>query len=90
MTTTKRWTVQIFLSEHDDGTTRAEAQLDTHTGTSIRAVGAAHCNPEDVNVPEIGDELATARALATLGETLLRIAAGDVEASTHEPVSLKR
>jgi hypothetical protein len=39
-------------------------------------------------VPEIGDELATARALADLAYQLLDVTAGDIEQFTHRPVHL--
>jgi hypothetical protein len=39
-------------------------------------------------VPEIGDELATARALADLAYKLLDATAADIEQFTHRPVHL--
>lgn len=90
MTRTKRWSVEIFIDEHDDHTTRAEARLHTTTATTVTGVGVARKNPDDLDVPEIGDELATARALSDLGERLLRTAAEDIEALTHEPVHVKQ
>jgi hypothetical protein len=39
-------------------------------------------------VPEIGQELAAARALPALAHMLLDTAAGDIEDVTHAPVSL--
>jgi hypothetical protein len=36
-------------------------------------------------VPEIGAELATARALTDLGQRLLSLATADVEAATGQP-----
>jgi len=47
----------------------------------------ARCSPSDQNVPEIGDELATARALSELAHKLLDTAAKDIEAVTHAPVT---
>ncbi|QYN20311.1 dsRBD fold-containing protein [Amycolatopsis sp. DSM 110486] len=44
----------------------------------------------DRDVPEIGDELAAARALSELAQRLLEVAAGDIEGVTHEPVRLER
>lgn len=90
MTTTKRWHVDIFIDEHDDDTTRAEARLQTHDRTQLTGVGTARRNPRDVNVPEIGDELATARALNKLAQRLLLTSAEDIEDATHEPVQLTR
>ena len=39
-------------------------------------------------MPEIGDELAAARALSRLAHDLLDAAAGDIENLTHEHVDL--
>jgi hypothetical protein len=50
-------------------------------------VGLARLNPADYNVPEIGDELAAARALSDLGHQLLDMTAHDIEAATHRPVT---
>lgn len=52
------------------------------------ASGLARLNPADRDVPEIGDELAVARALSDLGHQLLDTAAGDIEQITHRPVHL--
>jgi len=73
----KTWHVRIDIGEHD-GATHAVAHLDTGAGTSLRGLGEAHLNPSDPNVPEIGDELAAARALSHLGHVLLEAAAGDL------------
>lgn len=85
---TKQWRVDIYISEHDDDMTRAEARLVTPDDTQLHAVGTARRNPHDDAVPEIGDELATARALANLAHELLHAAADDIEAITHEHVHI--
>jgi hypothetical protein len=64
MATTKRWSVKIFIDEHDGHD--AEARLETADKTHLVGVGTARLNPHDINVPEIGDELAAARALSEL------------------------
>ncbi|MFR9802350.1 DUF1876 domain-containing protein [Pseudonocardia sp. RS010] len=74
----KRWTVAIDIDEHD-GRTRAVARLHTRDADSVVGVGLARLNPTDRDVPEIGDELAVARALSELGHRLLEIAAEDLE-----------
>lgn len=76
--TAKEWSVRIFISEHD-GTTRAEARLDTGAGTSLAGTGAARLSPKDNDVPEIGDEVAAARALADLAQRLLQTAQDDAD-----------
>ncbi|HEU4543737.1 MAG TPA: dsRBD fold-containing protein [Jiangellaceae bacterium] len=90
MTATKHWTVDIYIDEHDDDSTRAEARLRTRESTQVKGIGFARRNPHDVNVPEIGDELAAARALADLARRLLQTTAEDIEDLTHESVHLAR
>ena len=87
MAMVKRWTVDIFIDE-DDGRTFAEARLHTGDDTHLVGVGRARLNPADDDIPEIGDELAAARALTDLGHRLLIAAARDIEAVTRSPVRL--
>jgi hypothetical protein len=87
MNTIDRWSVDIFVNEAD-GETHAEARLDTRATDKLRGYGTARCNPADWDVPEIGAELAAARALSDLAHRLLDIAAADIEAVTHERVKL--
>lgn len=79
----RKWHVEIYLDEHDDDT-RAEARLATKEAMTIGR-GRARRNPHDSNVPEIGDELAAARALADLSHQLLDAAVQDIEDVTHRP-----
>jgi hypothetical protein len=89
MTAAKRWHVEIFIDEHEDERrTRAEARLHTEDETHLRGVGTAHRNPADVEIPEIGDEVAAARALFALGHELLLAAACDIEEIAQERVRL--
>lgn len=85
---TSRWTAQVHLYEHDDGTTRAEVRLLTAEGNQITGHGSARRNPQDADVPEIGDELAVARAFGDLSRRLLRAAADDVEGVTGHPAHI--
>lgn len=87
MTEAKRWTVDIHLDEHGDRT-RARARLHNRDETGLVGVGLARLNPADTNVPEIGDELAVARALADLAHKLLDATVTDIEAVTHAPAHL--
>jgi hypothetical protein len=48
--------------------------------------GRAKRNPSDANVPLIGEELATARALADLSHQLLEAASARIEAHEGHPV----
>ena len=50
--------------------------------------GVARRAPKDNDIPEIGDEVAAARALHALADALLHTASDDIEAVVHEPVHL--
>ncbi|MDI2124773.1 DUF1876 domain-containing protein [Yinghuangia seranimata] len=97
MAVAKHWTVDIFLSEmsgSDDAEggesvrTFAEARLHTRDDTAVRGRGHARKSPADRDVPEIGDELAAARALSDLAHHLLELAARDIEAVTGTPAAV--
>jgi len=89
MTIAKRWNVEIFIDEHDDeGRTRAVARLYTDDDTHLAGTGTARRSPADREVPEIGDEIAVARALFELGHELPQAAAADIEQVTHRPARL--
>jgi hypothetical protein len=88
MVSMKRWSVDIYVDEDGNGHTYAEARLHTGADTMLVGVGRARLNPVDRDIPEIGDELATARALSDLGHRLLLAAASDIEAITHERVRM--
>lgn len=79
MSSVKRWSVDIFIDEHES-MTYAEARLHTDDDTDLVGVGNARLNPADEEVPEIGDELAAARALTDLGHQLLLTARADIAA----------
>ena len=81
------WNVTIDIGEHD-GRTRAVAHLHTRDTDRMVGVGFARLAPADRDVPEIGAEIAAARALAELSRRLLGVATEDVEAVTGEPSHL--
>jgi hypothetical protein len=83
----KHWRVEVFIDEHENRT-RAHARLHDPGETGLVGVGTARLNPTDVNVPEIGDELAVARALGELAHRLLDAAANRIEAVTHHKAHL--
>jgi hypothetical protein len=87
MNTTKTWHIDVYIGEHE-GETHAEARLRPGENVTLTGTGNARLNPADRDVPEIGDELATARALSDLAHRLLHAAAGDIEALTHERAHL--
>lgn len=87
MNETKRWTVDVLVGEAG-GRTYAEASLRTEVGDDLTGTGEARLNPNDIDVPEIGDELAVSRALSDLGRRLLVAAAGDIQQVTNRDVTL--
>ncbi|WP_433087057.1 dsRBD fold-containing protein [Dactylosporangium sp. CA-052675] len=87
MTTAKHWAVDVYIGEHDEST-YAQARLHTDADTSLSGTGEARLHPADTNIPEIGDELAAARALADLGHRLLATAADDIGAVVGRRVRL--
>jgi hypothetical protein len=88
MDETKQWSITVLIDEHD-GKTRAKARLHSRDA-ELTGVGFARCNPADRDVPEIGDELAVARALADLSHRLLDVTVDDIEQITHRPAVLPR
>ena len=78
------WTVTVDIGEHD-GHTRAVAHLHARDSRQLTGVGLARLAPSDRDVPEIGAELGTARALGDLSRRLLALATEDVEAVTGQP-----
>lgn len=78
----KQWKVDIYISESGDDTD-VRAVLTTKDGAKVEGTGHARRNPRDRMVPEIGDEVAAARALLDLGHRLEHLAAVDVESSAR-------
>lgn len=79
---TMDWTVRISLDEDGDHT-HARAVLSSRDGVTLTSVGDARRNPHDAVVPEIGEELAAARALYALADRLMDVASTDVENLAH-------
>jgi len=97
MTMTRTWTVDVLLTE-DEGRTRAEARLrgdgapqlgKIGTGVEMSSTGVARCHPHDADVPAIGDEVATSRALSELAHRLLDTAAQAIESHTGERATVR-
>lgn len=82
---TKTWTILVALDEGEDDT-RAQAVLNMGDKFEMRAQGFARRNPRDEAVPQVGDELAAARALSSLAHDLLDMASREIEQHTHQPV----
>lgn len=89
MAANRHWTVDIMIDEREDErTTQAEARLSAGD-RQVSGRGTAYRHPDDVEVPRIGDELATARALSELAHRLVLAAAEDIEQVTHQPTHLR-
>ncbi len=82
---TETWHVRVSI-ETEGRLTRAEARLEDKPDTVLVSEGTARANPEDANVPDIGRELAVARALSELAHQLLHLTVQDIESRTHRPV----
>ena len=65
-------------------TTDANVVLLSEAPTHLTARGESHRSTRDRSVPEIGDEVAVARALRHLADQLLETASHDIEALTGE------
>ncbi|HTY72087.1 MAG TPA: DUF1918 domain-containing protein [Actinomycetes bacterium] len=83
----RSWSVRIDLVEEEAETT-AHAILLSGAPMSLDAQGAAHRRPGESDVPEIGDELAVARALRRLSDLLLGAAETDLTAAEGRAVNL--
>lgn len=83
----KTWSVRVDVFEEGD-TTVAHAVLHGEAPTPLEEEGAAVRKPEHPPVPEIGDEVAVARALRRLADRLMSAAAGDLADVSGRPVTL--
>lgn len=73
----KTWRVTVHVFEHG-AETAAHAVLIADSGIPLASRGTAHRNPADPDVPEIGDEVAVARALRELADSLMATATADM------------
>lgn len=83
----KTWHVEVFIYEDDDATS-ARAVLHGSSPGHPEGVGHTRRSPDDAAIPEIGDEVAAARALHHLADALLAVASEDIEAIKHRSVHL--
>jgi hypothetical protein len=77
------WQVRISIFGSGDDTD-VQAVLLSDTPEHLTAQGHSHRSARDQGVPEIGDEVAVARALRALADRLLDNAADDIERVTGE------
>jgi hypothetical protein len=80
--------VDLYLFEQDAATV-AHAVLHTDAPTALDSRGETRRSPGNVDVPEIGDEVAAARALRRLADRLLGIASDDIETIEGHEVHLR-
>ncbi len=77
------WQVRISIFERGDETD-ANVVLLSDAPRHLKADGHARRSTRDTAVPEIGDEVAVARALRRLADRLLETAAADISGTTGE------
>ena len=83
------WEVRVSILGSDDDA-EATVVLLSDAPEHLTAHGRSHRSGHDRAVPEIGDEVAVARALRRLADQLLETAADDIEGITGEhDVSLR-
>jgi hypothetical protein len=87
MSVKRSWQVNVTVVE-DGPRTTAHAALVGEL-PPVAGDGTALLNPTDLTVPEIGDELAVARALHRLADRLLAGAANDIGDMEGSPVELR-
>ena len=80
------WNLEIVFTQ-DDRATRADVVLDV-SGHHHHGWGTARRDPEDRDVPVIGEEIAAARALIRLAHQLLGAAESDIEQIEHQPARI--
>lgn len=93
MTHTWKVTIDLFSSGDvgpEEHVTAAHAVLTTTSGNRLEGYGRAKLNPTDRDVPEVGEELAAARALRDVADRLLKATSDDLTAIEHHRVRLLR
>jgi hypothetical protein len=84
---TKVWALEIAIGENQDET---EAQVLLRVGhVEMAGTGRARRNPHDPPRPQVGEELAVARALVDLSHRLLDTACAEIEAFEGRQVHLE-
>jgi hypothetical protein len=83
----RTWHVELTMFDLD-GETTAHAML-VGQAPELDSLGSAHRHSGDADVPEIGDEVAAARALRLLANRLLGQASEDIYAAQGHLVELR-
>lgn len=84
----REWNVRVSIFESGDETS-ANVVLIADSPEPLSARGTAHRSTHDLGVPEIGDEVAVARALRHLADKLMETAETDVSVMTGEEAHIK-
>ena len=82
METTRHWDVRLELREDEDHC-EVVAHLDAGD-RGLSGVGRSRRNPADPSMPQVGEELATARALHDLAHHLSQDAWRMIEEFSHD------
>jgi hypothetical protein len=82
------WNIRVSIFESGDET-NANVVLIADSPEQISARGTAHRSSRDASVPEIGDEVAVARALRHLADKLMETAEADVSGMTGEEAHIR-
>ncbi|GAB2756339.1 hypothetical protein GCM10027174_35290 [Salinifilum aidingensis] len=82
-------TITLDLQVVEQGSkTTCDVGFTTPSGQVVHGHGTARRHPDDPEVPQIGDEIATARALFELAHKLLDTAASDIGQQLNRRVRL--
>ena len=84
----RTWHIEVQLYESDRECT-AHAVLRSGEAPPLHGDGRAHRREGEPNVPEIGDEIAAARALHHLADHLLAAASSDLSTALNYPTTLR-
>lgn len=84
----REWQVRVSIFESGDDTS-ANVVLVADAPEHLSARGQSHRASDDTPVPEIGDEVAVARALRRLADKLMEAAETDIEMLTGEEAHVR-
>lgn len=84
----REWQIRVSIFESGDDTS-ANVVLLTDAPEHLSARGQSHRSTDDSPVPEIGDEVAVARALRHLADKLMEAAETDIEMLTGEEAHVR-
>lgn len=84
----REWQIRVSIFESGDDTS-ANVVLLADAPEHLSARGVAHRSKDDTAVPEIGDEVAVARALRHLADKLMESAETDIEMLTGEEAHVR-